>query len=185
VNLPNFLTMGRMLLVPVVMLLMNEPTFEGSWWAAGLFVLAALTDFVDGYLARRWGQITVFGKLMDPMADKLLVLGCLLMLLNAGLVSPWLVFVLLGRELAVTSLRLLAAADGLVLAARPLGKQKTVFQMGGLAAMLVHQRVEWAGWTIDFHWWGTAALVVGAVLAVVSGVDTYLAFRRAHRVEVT
>ncbi|MGF1509576.1 MAG: CDP-diacylglycerol--glycerol-3-phosphate 3-phosphatidyltransferase [Myxococcota bacterium] len=180
-NLPNILTAARVVVVPLVMLSVRQAE---PWWngvACSLFALAALTDFVDGYLARRWGQVTTFGKIMDPLADKLLVLGALVMLLSLDRVSPWLVFLLLGREFAVTTLRVLAVAEGLVIAARPMGKQKTVLQMMGVGALLAHERVELLGIPLDFHLWGTWLLVLGVVWAVVSGVDYGWAYVAAVR----
>ena len=175
-NLPNALTTVRVGVVPLVMYLVLSDRPSALLWATAVFTAAALTDLLDGYLARRWGQVTTFGKVIDPLADKLLVLGALLALLPLGRVSPWLAFLLLGREFAVTTMRVLAAAEGRAVSARSLGKQKTIVQMVGIGALILHRVVELGPLRIDAHYWGTWVLWVGVALGLVSGFDYARAF---------
>ncbi|MEG1774803.1 MAG: CDP-diacylglycerol--glycerol-3-phosphate 3-phosphatidyltransferase, partial [Oscillospiraceae bacterium] len=129
-NLPNKLTMLRMALIPVFLVLMYAADLPGNYLlAATLFAGASFTDYLDGHIARRDGLVTNFGKLMDPLADKLLVFSALICFIGIGRASSIAVFVILARELLVTSLRLIAAEQGVVIAADRLGKLKTVFQM--------------------------------------------------------
>jgi len=165
-NLPNALTLGRVVAVPMLMaVLWSGADLE----ALVLFVAAAVTDFFDGALARRWNQVTQFGKFVDPLADKLLLLGALVVLQDLGRVSPWIVFLLLSRELAVTTLRALAMGKGLVMPAGPLGKAKTVTQMVGLGALILHRTVPVGPFEADFATFGTLVIVAATVLAWVSG----------------
>ena len=121
-NTPNKLTLLRVILVPVVCVLIGVGLYP---WAAAVFALGALTDFLDGYLARRDGLITVFGKFLDPVADKLLVLTAMIMLTEKGLLPAWAVVIVAARELAVDGLRLVASGSGKVVAAKMPGKIKT------------------------------------------------------------
>ncbi len=125
-NLPNKLTLLRVLLVPVVCVLIGLGAYP---WAAAVFAIGALTDFLDGYLARRDQLITVFGKFLDPVADKLLVLTAMIMLTEKGLLPAWAVVVVAARELAVDGLRLVASGSGKVVAAKMPGKIKTTLQL--------------------------------------------------------
>lgn len=128
-NLPNRLTLSRVALTPVFVALLLLNTNAARIAAACLFALLSATDFVDGYLARTRGQVTNFGKLMDPMADKLLVMTALVGLLALGRASPVAVMLILGREFVVSGVRMVALAKGLVIAADQFGKLKTVAQM--------------------------------------------------------
>jgi len=112
INLPNLLTLSRLLLIPVFVVVFLSPTPERSLIAAAVFLVAALTDFLDGYLARRSDQVTQLGRLLDPVADKLLVLSGLILLVQAERVAAWVAIVIIARELAVTGIRALAAKDG-------------------------------------------------------------------------
>ena len=138
-NLPNALTLGRMLAVPLILLLPLFPGPVGSRVVAWVFIVAAATDVVDGWLARRGQMVTNVGKLLDPLADKLLVTTSLVVLLAVGRIPLWglpLVVVIIGRELAVTGLRGMASADGQVMAARGPGKLKAVAQNVAIGALL-------------------------------------------------
>lgn len=181
-NIPNLLTLERIIAAPIVMALVAAGTRTAAWWAAGLFVLSALTDLVDGMLARRWGQVSLLGKFLDPLADKILVLGTLVMLLDLHRISPWIVFAILGREIAVGTLRTIAMGEGVVIAARELGKQKTLFQMSGLVGLVLGESFVVGGITIDLHQIGTVLLWIGAGLGLVSAADYILAFTRARPV---
>ena len=125
-NLPNKLTLLRIFLVPVFVALM---LLEHSLAGLIVFVMASLTDFLDGQIARKYNLITTFGKLMDPLADKILVMSAMLLFVQFGHVPAWVVIIILAREFLVTSLRLIAAGDGVVIAADMWGKVKTVTQM--------------------------------------------------------
>ena len=165
-NLPNVLTLARVLAVPVLMGVLSAGADVS---ALVLFVVAAVTDFFDGALARRWNQVTQFGQFVDPLADKLLLLGVLVVLQDLGRVSVWIVFLLLSRELAVTTLRVLAMGKGLVVAAGPLGKAKTATQMVGLGALILDRAVPIGPIRIDFALLGTGVIGLATVLSWVSG----------------
>ncbi len=180
--IPNLVTYARIAAVPVVMLVMQYDSRANAIVATVIFVLAALTDALDGYLARRLNQVSVIGKFLDPLADKLIVLGCLVMLLQLGRVSPWLVFLLISREIVIGTLRTIAIGEGVVIAARRLGKWKTGFQMVGIAALLVHYDYPMAflglSEPVSFNVLGTYVLWVGAALSVLSAVDYFWGFFR-------
>ena len=169
-NLPNLLTVLRIMLVPalVVALLGNTPA--GDILAAVVFAVASLTDFVDGYLARARGSVTTFGKLMDPLADKLLIVAALLALVSLGRLQAWVAMVIITRELAVTVLRLGATQAGVVMAASLSGKIKTCLQIAAILAVIAVQgRPVWV-----------ELLVYAAVLAtVISGLDFFFDLRRS------
>lgn len=136
-NLPNLLTLARIFLVPFFLLAFLTRLPYGELVAAGIFIVAAITDGVDGYLARKNKEITRLGKFLDPLADKLLVSAALIALVELGELSTWVAMVLIGREMAVTGLRAIAAAEGTVIAAGPWGKAKTVFQIIMIVAMIL------------------------------------------------
>ena len=137
-TIPNALTLFRIALIPVFWILETGGTRGGSWAALLVFIIASLTDLVDGKLARKTGQVTTFGKIMDPLADKLLVVAALLIFLSAGRTSPAAVMLIIGRELAVTSLRVVAISSGKLMPAAVSGKWKTTFQMIYIILMLLH-----------------------------------------------
>lgn len=137
-NLPNMLTLGRILVIPVFVYFMGDGDPLSSLVAGSIFTLAAVTDVVDGFLARRWNMITVVGKLLDPLADKLIVAAAMVMLVWLGRIPAWIVIVLLSREFIVTGLRQVAASEGLVIAAGQEGKWKTALQLVGIVALCVH-----------------------------------------------
>lgn len=136
-NIPNTLTLARIVLVPIFLVAVLTHIPYGELLAAALFILAAITDTVDGYLARRTKAVTQLGKFLDPLADKLLVSAALIALVELGLISTWVAMILIGRELAVTGLRAIAAAEGVVIAAGPWGKAKTVVQIIFIVAELL------------------------------------------------
>ena len=131
VNIPNVLTLLRILAVPVLVVALLDETPDGDVIAAAVFALAALTDGLDGYIARRRSEVTTFGKLMDPLADKLLVIAALISLVSLDRLAAWVAMVIIARELAVTGLRSVAAEQGVVIAASWLGKAKTLLAGGG------------------------------------------------------
>jgi CDP-diacylglycerol---glycerol-3-phosphate 3-phosphatidyltransferase len=168
-NLPNALTMLRILAVPVVVVALLSELEDGDVVAAIVFALAAATDGLDGYIARRRGQITTFGKLMDPLADKLLIVAALVSLVALGRLEAWIAMVIIAREIAVTGLRSVAAEQGVVIAASWLGKLKTTLQIAAIFALIL---VEPATLAVD--------LLVYAAVAVtlISGADYFLGIRR-------
>ncbi len=137
VNLPNLLTMGRVVMIPVFLWLLDRDTPVDGFWAAIVFTLAALTDALDGYLARKLGVVSVLGKLLDPLADKLIVMAALVWMVPMGRIPAWAVVILLAREFSVTGLRSVAASEGVVIAAGQEGKTKTALQMIGIIALVV------------------------------------------------
>ena len=135
-TVPTKLTISRLLLATVVMALLFVPGLVARAVALAVFVLASLTDWLDGYLARRWGQSTHLGALLDPIADKVLVIGVLLALVQLHVVPAWMVLIIILREFMITAVRLIAASRGVVLAAEAQGKQKAVSQMVTITLIL-------------------------------------------------
>lgn len=166
-NLPNSITVLRILLIPVFVWLYLEHTPEDILWAGLVFATAAFTDFLDGYLARRSGQITNLGKLLDPVADKLLVASGLILLVQAQQVAVWLAIVMIARELIVTGARAVAANEGFIVQADSLGKLKVVGQIGGILC-LIFQGV-WIETQVLLSSIGIILLYVALVLSLVSG----------------
>lgn len=136
-NLPNLLTMGRVAIIPVVLWLIGRGTPEDCAWAAIVYGAAAITDLLDGYLARKMNIVSVLGKFLDPLADKLLVMASLVWMVPMGRISAWAVVLLLGREISITGLRSIASSEGVVIAAGEGGKSKTALQMIGIIALIV------------------------------------------------
>ncbi|HEV3283233.1 MAG TPA: CDP-diacylglycerol--glycerol-3-phosphate 3-phosphatidyltransferase [Solirubrobacteraceae bacterium] len=177
VNLPNALTVVRIMLVPVLVVALLGDTPAGDVLAAVVFALASLTDFVDGYLARARDSITTFGKLMDPLADKLLIVAALISLVSLHRLAAWVAMVIITRELAVTVLRLGATQAGVVMAASFFGKVKTCLQIAAILAVIaVHGNPAWV----------QALLYVAVVVTVLSGLDYFFGLRkRMQQAEAT
>ncbi len=166
-NLPNKLTVLRMILVPVfmaVLLLWNR------WVALGIFIVASLTDFIDGKIARSRNLVTDFGKFMDPLADKLLVISAMVIFVEQGHMPSWVCMVVIARELAVSGLRMIAASNGIVMAAGWSGKIKTACTMIGLCVMMtpIADIAIAGGFTVNVLMW-----VIILVTTVVSGVEYF------------
>ncbi|MBN2191914.1 MAG: CDP-diacylglycerol--glycerol-3-phosphate 3-phosphatidyltransferase [Polyangiaceae bacterium] len=136
-NLPNVLTMGRIAVIPLVIVLLDRGTPRDCIWAAIVYSLAALTDLVDGYLARRLNVVSVLGKFLDPLADKLLVMATLVWMVPLGRIPGWVVILLLAREISVTALRSIASTEGVIIAAGGGGKTKTALQMVGILCLIL------------------------------------------------
>src|SRR5947207_2857871 len=136
-NIPNVLTLLRIVAVPVIVVALLGETPNGDALAAGVFALAALTDGLDGYFARSRDAVTTFGKLMDPLADKLLIVAALVSLVSLDRLAAWVAMVIIARELAVTGLRAVAAERGVVIAASGMGKGKTILQSAAIFALIV------------------------------------------------
>lgn len=171
---PNALTLYRIAAVPLLILLMLSSGPWAAFFAAILFSIASITDFLDGFMARKLGLVSDFGKIMDPLADKLLVSSAFIMLVAQGRVAGWIVCVIIGRELAVTGLRNLIAANGQDVAASTVAKWKTGFQIGAIIPLLLHYT--YLG--IDFHAIGTMVLWVALALTIWSGADYFIRFRK-------
>lgn len=163
-TLASFFTLSRIFIIPFFMTLVLSRTTET--WAAIVFILAALTDGLDGYLARARKEITKFGQLMDPIADKLLVSSALIALVELDAISSWVVMIILGREFAVTGLRMVVATEGVVIPSNFMGKLKTFVQIVAIAAIIV----DLPG--------GNILLWFAAAITVVSGVHYFLSAQR-------
>ena len=135
-NTANKLTLARVVAIPLFIVLLYWDFPHHLWVALGVFILASITDFVDGYVARHYNQITDFGKFMDPLADKLLVMSAMAWFVEAGWMPAWAFFIVIARELAVTGMRLVAVEQGRVIAAGKSGKVKTASTMVGICLML-------------------------------------------------
>ena len=174
-NLPNLLSLFRILLVPpLVVVLLTK--FEGTeWWGLSLFLIAAVMDFFDGYLARRRQQVTRLGMLLDPAADKILVSAAYISLveMNPHIVPSWIVTVIIAREFAVGSLRSFAAAENLVIPAGFSGKIKTIVQIVSIALLIIHNQVE-----KEFGHLAPISLWVAMVITVYSGIEYFVRFGR-------
>jgi CDP-diacylglycerol--glycerol-3-phosphate 3-phosphatidyltransferase len=169
-NLPNALTLIRILLVPVLVVALTVETPHGSTIAAVIFALAALTDGLDGYIARSRQSITTFGKVMDPVADKLMIAAALLSLVSLDRLAPWVAMVIIAREFAVSGLRIAAGAQGVVIPASGLGKIKTIVQVAAVLALIAVDNPGVA--------WVQALVYLMVAITVASGADYFLNFRR-------
>jgi CDP-diacylglycerol--glycerol-3-phosphate 3-phosphatidyltransferase len=172
-NLPNVLTLLRILLVPVLVVALLDETANGDLLAAIVFALASVTDAMDGYLARTRNAITTFGKLMDPIADKLLIIAALVALVSLHRLAGWIAMVIIARELTVTVTRMQATQHGVVIAANWWGKAKTIVQVAAIFFLIAvgEPTPAWVG-----------ALVYGmVVITIVSGVDYFFGLRRVLR----
>jgi CDP-diacylglycerol--glycerol-3-phosphate 3-phosphatidyltransferase len=160
-NLANKITLIRIMLVPVFLILISIKSKYGIYIATGVFIVAALTDKLDGYIARSRNQITTFGKFMDPLADKLLVITALVSMVEAGRLRSWMVMIIITRELAVTGLRTLAASNGIVIAASWWGKLKTIVQIIAIIAVLVD---------LPFY---NVLIWIAVIVTAISGIDYF------------
>ena len=171
-NLPNLLTMARIALIPPVLYLMLLDTRAANYAAAWLFALAAITDWFDGWLARRRGQVSVVGKLLDPLADKLIVMGTLVIACELDRVPGWFVVLLLSREMAIAGLRSIASTEGFEIAVAQTGKYKTAFQLCGIIGLIVNAAypIDFLFFTevVDFRALGIALLVVALGFSLIS-----------------
>lgn len=176
-NPANLLTLFRILIVPVVVILLYTPDgrdipFFRSVVAVVLFTVASFTDLFDGYVARRYGLVTSLGKLLDPLADKLLVCAAMVMLIPPGRVPAWIVAIIIAREIGVTALRGAASTEGLVIPASRLGKFKTILLSIGVGALILNYPI----YGFDFHLLGMLFLVAGLILTAWSGMDYFVRF---------
>jgi CDP-diacylglycerol--glycerol-3-phosphate 3-phosphatidyltransferase len=170
-NVPNLLSISRILAVPVFIILMLDPSPLRALAAAAVFALASATDWLDGYLARKWGQVTKMGKMLDPIADKILIMAALVVLveIKSDVVHSWIAILIIGREFAVTGLRAIAATDGVVIPAESVGKYKVGAQITAVISLLLYPYFE-KEWMTDL---GRIALWVAMILAVYSAVQYF------------
>jgi CDP-diacylglycerol--glycerol-3-phosphate 3-phosphatidyltransferase len=182
-NAPNVVTMARIALIPFFLALMFYESRRNNFWAATVFGFASATDFVDGYIARRWNLITTFGKFIDPLADKLITMSAYVALVHLGRLPAWVVIVILGREFIINGLRTIAMSEGMVIAASQGGKWKTALQLASLAALIVHYRypidfLVWKG-LIDFHLVGLVITYFSLVPSIWSAIEYFRDFIKA------
>jgi CDP-diacylglycerol--glycerol-3-phosphate 3-phosphatidyltransferase len=181
-NLPNALTLLRIFFVPLLVAALVQQDLSIRWngnvwltndlFALSIFLVAAATDLVDGYLARKWGQITTVGTLLDPIADKLLISAALIALVQIHRVPAWIVILIVGREFAVSGLRSIAAAEGYTIKASDLGKTKMITQVLAIALVLVG--IRWTQWT-DL---ATICIWGAMIFSILSAVDYFWKFWR-------
>lgn len=138
-NLPNSLTLIRIFLIPVFVLILLIRIPYGDFFAAAIFIVAALTDSLDGYLARKWKQVTKLGIILDPIADKLLITAALISLVELGRIQGWIAIIILGREFAVSGLRVVKAEEGIIIPASKLGKIKTISQIVAVILIILEK----------------------------------------------
>jgi CDP-diacylglycerol--glycerol-3-phosphate 3-phosphatidyltransferase len=177
-NLPNSITFFRVVLVPVLMAFLLVDVPYGDIFALVVFVVAAASDSLDGYLARRFRQTTVIGAFLDPLADKLIVTAALVSLVELGELSAWVAMVVIARELAVTGLRMVSAVQGTVIPASKWGKAKTASQMVAIAALIIEPRWLKPEWTLGGRTVTWYLVLVMLILTVVSGVDYFIHARQ-------
>jgi CDP-diacylglycerol--glycerol-3-phosphate 3-phosphatidyltransferase len=175
INLPNAITVLRIGILPVLFLVLLEPGEALSLVIAILFILAALTDLLDGYVARRYNIVTRIGKLLDPIADKIIMSAAMVLLIPIGRIPAWVVALMVMRDFAVDGLRSMAAAEGHVIEASDLGKYKTFCQIIAVSALIIHYPI----YGIDPSTIGRAFIYVALVLSMWSGFDYLMKFYKA------
>jgi len=185
-TVPNLLSLLRILIIPVLVYLLMYPDPRSGLLSAFLFLVASVTDYFDGYLARRNQSVSNVGKILDPLADKLLVASALIMLAAMDRpgepgVPAWLVVVVVARETAVTILRGIALTEGIVMQAEALGKYKFILQAFAIVALLIH----YPYWGIDFYATGIYFLALSAVIALWSGTSYFVQFFRLRQAYLT
>lgn len=163
-NLANKITISRIFLVPLFLFFLLVKIPYGNWIATIIFIIAALTDSLDGYIARNRNQITKFGKFLDPLADKLIVTAALVALVERQIIPSWLVVIILAREFAITGLRAVAASEGNVIAASNWGKLKTVTQIVAIIAALIE--LKYGGYNIYIY-----LMYIATIITIISGID--------------
>lgn len=190
-NLPNSLTLARIFLVPIVVavLLTKEEISNWVFWGASLFLVTALTDMLDGYLARRRKQVTTLGRLLDPIADKLLISSALISLAWLQMVPAWMVVIIVGREFAVNGLRSIAAHEGFSIKVSPLGKGKMVTQVAAVVGILLGHKYEgWVQATAKVLLWAVVILALASMIQYFrefwSKLDTSIKYREKRRLKV-
>lgn len=180
-SLPNLLTLARIAIIPLVLVYITNENSLDCMIAAVLYAASAITDFIDGYLARKWKQVSLIGKFLDPLADKILVMATLVWMVPLGRIDAWLVVLLLAREFSITGLRSVASSEGLVISARDMGKHKTAFQMLGILFLIIHfrYRIVFTNIFLDFHLSGLYIIYISLVFSLFSAFEYIHLFARA------
>jgi CDP-diacylglycerol---glycerol-3-phosphate 3-phosphatidyltransferase len=180
-SLPNLVTLTRVLIVPAVLFYIDNFSPVRSFIAAMLYLVAATSDGLDGYLARSRGQVSTLGKFLDPLADKLLVTAVLVYLVALGRATAWVVVVLIARDFAITGLRSIASTEGMIIAASPGGKIKTALQLVATIMLLIHfsYPVLGLGVTLDYQAAGTVLLYISLAVSLASGIEYLWGFFKA------
>jgi CDP-diacylglycerol--glycerol-3-phosphate 3-phosphatidyltransferase len=173
INVPNSLTLLRIFLVPFLVVVLLTKFYGREWVGLTIFLIAAVTDFFDGWIARRSNKITRLGALLDPIADKLLMSAAFISLVELGLAPAWMIVIIIGREFAVSGLRSIAAQQGVTIAASPLGKSKTISQVIAISLLILGDQLG------RFIMLSKLSLWAVMLFALVSGVDYFLKFSRA------
>ncbi len=168
-NLPNKITLFRIFLVPLIIVFLISPSMWSCFIAAIIFGLAAISDWLDGHIARVTNEVTVLGKLLDPIADKLLITSALVPLVELGRVSAWIVVVIIGREIAVSGLRMVASSQGIHIDASPLGKYKMAAEVTAILFLILD-------FNLLFHYLGQIGIWVAMLLSIASGIDYFIQF---------
>ena len=180
-RIPNILTMLRVLLIPVFVFLLVDPTPDSSLWATGIFIVASVTDWLDGYLARIYHAESILGTMLDPLADKLLTTAALVMLAAAGpaqRIPAWIVVALLSREMVVTGLRSVAAIQNIVVPASRWAKHKTAWTMLALVCLLIGKPYLVFGLEVNFYLSGMVFLWLALVFSVTTGIGYAISLRK-------
>lgn len=173
-NLPNAMTFLRMACIPLILICLSFPGRWGSFLAALFLGIASITDILDGFFARKYGSVTVLGKFLDPLADKLLISITMIMLIPLERIPVWMVIVIIAREMAVTGLRAVAISEGVVIQASALGKYKTIFQSVALVVLCLH----YSYFGVDLHVVGMALLWGALILTMWSGWEYFRQFSK-------
>lgn len=171
-NLPTFLTLSRIIVIPLFVFAVKYQPLIGVM----VFLVASLTDFLDGYLARRTGKITEFGMILDPIADKFLIISALIVLVDMGRLNVWIAIIMIVRDFLITGLRVVALSKDIIIPAELGGKIKTTLQTLGIILLIL-----WDSTGIDFRDVGTAVIWVATILSVISGVNYTIGFKKAVR----
>lgn len=174
-NLPNTISLLRIGVIPILFFLLLAPGPVMSLVIAVLFIIAALTDLLDGYIARRYRIVTTMGKFLDPIADKLIVNTAMIMLIPIGRIPAWIVAIIVIRDFAVDGIRTIASSEGIIIQASKLGKRKTLSQIFAVSALMIHYPSIGA----DAHLVGMAILYIALILTVISGTDYVIKFYRS------
>lgn len=181
-NLPNTLTIVRIFFVPLLVAALVQERYvlsagsvhiTNDWLALGIFVAAAMTDLLDGYLARRWRQVTTIGTLLDPIADKMLISSALISLVQVGVLPAWMCILIVGREFAISGLRSIAAAEGYTIKASDMGKTKMLAQVAAIGVMMISLR--------HATWWHTLSMALMWVVVLFSMLSAVSYFRKFWR----
>ncbi len=174
-SLPNGVSIIRIVAIPLILILLFSPERVFQWITAFLFLSISLTDMLDGYLARRRKMVTTLGKFLDPLADKLLVVTTLIALMELRGIPLWMVLIIVGREIAVTGLRGIAASHEIILSATVLGKYKTTFEVVALFFLILNGEIL----SLQIHSIGMGLLWVALILSVLSGIDYFKKFLKS------